>query len=85
MGGRGSGRRSTYDARDTTEGARPLDIRKLKRSGLLTPGRIFRWQWTLNDQPIANRHGQYLAGFTNQSGSQRTARPSLVACSWCSA
>jgi hypothetical protein len=54
MGGRGSGRRSTYDAKDTTEGARPLDIRKLMRSGLLTPGRTFGWQWTLNDRPVAN-------------------------------
>lgn len=54
MGGLGSGRRSTYDAKDTTEGARPLDIRKLKRGGLLTPGRTFGWQWTFNDRPIAN-------------------------------
>lgn len=48
MGGIGSGRRSRYRTRDTTEDSRPLDIRKLQRNGLLQPGSSFSWQWTLN-------------------------------------
>lgn len=54
MGGVGSGRRSYYDAKDTTEDSRPLDIRRLQRAGVLTPGRWFGWQWTLNGEPVAD-------------------------------
>jgi hypothetical protein len=53
MGGRGSGRQTTYCGKDVTEESIPLDIRKLGRSGLLVPGRIFSWQWTLNDLQVA--------------------------------
>lgn len=54
MGGTGSGRRSHYDGKDKTEDSRPLDIRRLQRAGVLTPGRWFGWQWTFNGEPIAN-------------------------------
>ena len=54
MGGRGSGRRATYCGKDTTEGSLPLDIRRLQRSGALTPGRACSWQWTLNDRVRAS-------------------------------
>ncbi len=53
MGGIGSGRRY-QGGKDTTEGSRPLDIRKLQRGGLLTPGRSFGWQWTVNDRSVAD-------------------------------
>ena len=54
MGGRGSGRRATYCGKDTTEDSLPLDIRRLQRSGVLTPGRAFSWQWTVNDRVRAS-------------------------------
>ena len=53
MGGRGSGRRSSYDGKAVTEDSMPLDIRKLTRSGLLMPGGSFNWQWTVNDRKVA--------------------------------
>lgn len=53
MGGFGSGRRY-QGGKDTTEDSRPLDIRKLQRAGLLTPGKSFGWQWTVNDRPVAD-------------------------------
>ena len=54
MGGRGSGLRPSYSGKDTTEDSLPLDIRRLQRSGVLTPGRSFSWQWTANDQVRAS-------------------------------
>lgn len=53
MGGIGSGRRY-QGGKDTTEDSLPLDIRKLQRAGLLTPGNSFSWQWTVNDRPVAS-------------------------------
>jgi hypothetical protein len=44
MGGFGSGRGQR--GKNTTSDMRPLDIRKLQRDGLLTPGRAFGWHWT---------------------------------------
>jgi hypothetical protein len=44
MGGFGSGR--GQGGKDTTSDMRPLDIRRLQRDGLLTPGRAFGWHWT---------------------------------------
>jgi hypothetical protein len=51
MGGYGSGRRWR---KNTTSDMRPLDIRRLYRNGLLTPGRTFGWQWTRNDEEMAS-------------------------------
>jgi hypothetical protein len=45
MGGFGSGRGQR--GKDTTSDMRPLDIRRLHRAGLLTPGRAFGWQWSV--------------------------------------
>ena len=53
MGGRGSGRGTTYCGKAVTEQSTPLDIRKLARSGLLVPGRSFSWQWTVGDRQVA--------------------------------
>lgn len=54
MGGRGSGRTKSYAGRDTTEESLPLDIRRLQRAGVLTPGRVSSWQWTVNDRVRAS-------------------------------
>lgn len=54
MGGRGSGRRSSYSGKPETNDSMPLDIRRIARSGLLIPGSSFGWQWTVNDRPVAS-------------------------------
>lgn len=53
MGGIGSGRRH-QGGKDTTSDMRPLDIRRLQRDGLLTPGRAFGWHWTFNGNEVAS-------------------------------
>ncbi len=53
MGGIGSGRRSQSGKR-TTDDMRPLDIRRIHRDGLLSPGRAFGWQWTRNGEEVAS-------------------------------
>ncbi len=50
MGGIGSGRRPSYAGKATTEDSLPLDIRRLQQSGVLAPGRVCTWQWTVNDR-----------------------------------
>jgi len=52
MGGFGSGR--GQGGKDTTSDMRPLDVRKLQRNGLLTPGRAFGWHWTVNGEEAAS-------------------------------
>jgi hypothetical protein len=53
MGGRGSGRCSSYSGKPETGDSTPLDIRKIMRKGLLAPGSSFSWQWTVNDRQVA--------------------------------
>ena len=53
MGGRGSGRRSSYSGKQETSDSMPLDIRKITRKGLLVPGSSFSWQWLVNDRQVA--------------------------------
>lgn len=53
MGGRGSGRRSSYGGKPETGDSMPLDIRKITRKGLLVSGSRFSWQWTVNDRQVA--------------------------------
>lgn len=53
MGGRGSGRRSSYSGKAETSDSTPLDIRKIARKGLLAPGSSFSWQWTVNNRQVA--------------------------------
>ena len=52
MGGFGSGRGQR--GKNTTSDMRPLDIRKLQRDGLLTPGRAFGWQWSVCGKEVAS-------------------------------
>lgn len=53
MGGMGSGRRY-QGSKDTTSDMRALDVRRLQRDGLLTPGRAFGWNWSRNGETIAS-------------------------------
>jgi len=53
MGGRGSGRQSSFSGKAETNDSMPLDIRKITRKGLLVPGRSFSWQWLVNDRQVA--------------------------------
>ena len=53
MGGRGSGRRSSYDGKPETSDSMPLDIRKITRAGLWVAGNSFSWQWLVNDRAVA--------------------------------
>lgn len=53
MGGVGSGRRY-QGGKETTDDMRALDIRRLHREGLLTPGRAFGWQWTRGGNEVAS-------------------------------
>ena len=52
MGGFGSGR--GQGGKDTTSDMRALDIRRLQRDGLLTPGRAFGWNWLRNGETMAS-------------------------------
>jgi len=53
MGGIGSGRRY-QGGKDTTSDMRALDVRRLQRDGLLTPGRAFGWNWSRNGETVAS-------------------------------
>lgn len=53
MGGRGSGRQSSFGGKAETGDSIPLDIRKITRKGLLVPGSCFSWQWRVNDRQVA--------------------------------
>ena len=52
MGGWGSGRGRS--GKDTTSDYRALDVRRLQRDGLLTPGRSFGWNWTRDGETVAS-------------------------------
>ncbi len=54
MGGMGSGRRWHYDAHETTDEYRTIDVRRWQRDGLLTSGHVFGWQWSREDQVVAS-------------------------------
>jgi hypothetical protein len=49
MGGPGSGRWYRWDAKDTVEGCRRLDVRVWQRGGFLRPGGWFSWAWWNRD------------------------------------
>jgi hypothetical protein len=50
MGGSGSGRRWHYSAKNTTEGYRSIDVRWLKREGMLSLGANRRITWSRGDE-----------------------------------
>lgn len=51
MGGFGSGR---HGGRGTTNNYRSLDVRRLQRERMLTPGHAFKWQWTRDGKAVAS-------------------------------
>lgn len=53
MGGYGSGRRCYSGAKDTTESYRSIDVRWLKREGMLTPGANRPITWSRNGAVVA--------------------------------
>lgn len=54
MGGYGSGRHWHFSAKNTTDDFRALDIRRLAREGLLTPGQFYGWQWSIDGEKVAS-------------------------------
>jgi hypothetical protein len=52
MGGRGSGR-PAGSGRRTTEDSRPLDIRRLRRDGVLKVGHTSGWEWRKNEDVLS--------------------------------
>lgn len=50
MGGFGSGRQRGARC---TDDMRSLDVRKINRAELLTPGRSFSWEWTRNGETMS--------------------------------
>ena len=80
MGGVGSGRKGT---RSSTEDMHPLDIRKINRAGLLTPGRSFAWQWTRGGQVTASiglraELGRVVFEYSNRSRNSAQAGRELM-------
>lgn len=72
MGGIGSGRRWQFGA-DTTEGYRSIDVRRLKRDRLLSPGQAYGWQWTRRGEVCASirirtEPGRILLIYRHKSG-----------------
>ena len=73
MGGVGSGRYWHYGAKDTTEGYRPVDVRRWKRDGLLSPGKSFAWQWSHHEEVVASirvrsEYGKVVLTYRQRSG-----------------
>ncbi len=54
MGGIGSGRRWYYGSKSTTGDYRSIDVRRWQREGLLRPGRLFGWQWSVEGEVSAS-------------------------------
>ena len=70
MGGWGSGRGRS--GKDTTSDYRALDVRRLQRDGLLTPGRSFGWNWTRDGETVASIERDAVANIRKaQCGTRR--------------
>ena len=73
MGGSGSGRRWHYSAKDTTEGYRSVDVRWLKREGMLSSGANRRITWSRQGEVVASINiraepGRVLLTYRHRSG-----------------
>lgn len=62
MGGLGSGRQWYFDAKETTDSYRVLDMRRWQKDGLLVPPRWFSWQWLREGEVIASIQAQIESG-----------------------
>ena len=54
MGGRGSGRRPSPGAQDTTDSYRSIDVRRWRREGYLKPHQAFSWRWLRFGQTVGS-------------------------------
>jgi len=54
MGARGSGNHWRYSTKSTTDEMRRLDVRRWAREGMLQPGYVGGWQWSVNGRQIAS-------------------------------
>ena len=54
MGGIGIGRLWHWSAKNTTDQYRSIDVRRWRRDGLLTAGRRFSWQWSIEGEQVAS-------------------------------
>lgn len=54
MGGRGSGHYWRFDAKDTIDDFRQLDVRRWQRDGCLAPGQNFGWRWSRDGETTAS-------------------------------
>lgn len=54
MGGSRSGRHYHVGSKSTTADYRALDVRRLQRDGLLSPGQSFSCQWPCNGEQVAS-------------------------------
>ena len=54
MGGLGSGERWDRNSKDLTESYLTIDVRRLSREGLVSPGQSYRWKWTGNGEDLAS-------------------------------
>lgn len=54
MGGYGSGRRWSYEAKDTTGSYRFIDVRQWHREGLITPNQSFAWKWLRQGENVGS-------------------------------
>ena len=73
MGGSGSGRRWHYGSKDTTESQRSIDVRWLKREGMLTPGATSRITWSRHGKVVASINiraelGRVILTYRHRSG-----------------
>lgn len=62
MGGIGSGRHWRFDAKDTVEDFRSIDVRRWQRDGLLNPGQWFGWNWSRDGETVASIRVEVEAG-----------------------
>ncbi|MFZ2105413.1 MAG: hypothetical protein WAV18_08515 [Roseiarcus sp.] len=73
MGGPGSGNRSRFGAKSTTEDYRTLDVRRCAREGILRPGYRGGWQWRRDGALVAwiqmqVEHDRVILTYRHRSG-----------------
>ncbi len=73
MGGNGSGQYWHFDAKDTTDDYRRLDVRRWQREGCLEPGHWFGWQWARDGETTASiqvrvESGRVILSYQHQRG-----------------
>jgi hypothetical protein len=67
MGGSGSGRWYRWNAKDTVEGCKAINVNWLRRNGYLKPAHWFTLTWTRNGEPCG-----WITAQTNSDASQVT-------------